>query len=239
RPLMEYIIFFKNNLEELVLLARAGVIQNPEAFIRTLVQDPKLMQEKPNLPANLQKTLRPLVKYSIKKEIPSKKIDNAVPEPVQDWQTLTTQIVSTGGSQPAPSDYVASLSEKEILAGIKAEDPQFLEDNGGLVHSLIGVGFFKAALELLRIKKNDPRFFYLKCHTLLELGKYHELIDYIEFIFSFKLGEEEEVPFYYIMALAYLALKRKESARACFKRVVKIDPNFRNAKELLLSAKAE
>lgn len=140
-----------------------------------------------------------------------------------------------------PKKLSLSESEKEIIARIKANDPDLCspENAIGVAHSLVGVGFYEAALAVIELNPSDPRLYFVRCHCLHETDQMHQLEDFIIDVLATEFDQNSErLPFLHLLAKAQLRLGRKEAALATLKEIVQIDPNFRNTEELLRIAKA-
>ncbi len=132
-----------------------------------------------------------------------------------------------------------SHEEREFLTRIRAKDPDLVdaEKIESLAHSLFGIGFYRACVALVDRSGEERRLAYLKCQALYESREYLKLLDYST-SYSEELALRTRVPFWYLGARAALKINKLKEAKTLLSQVVKIDPQFRNAKELLRSETA-
>lgn len=234
RTLIEHLIIFKNRPGSLVALLEGNLLKNPDK-LREVLAGADYHESMKAIAPKLKKLLRPAKKYVI----------NSDPEPVREegdfLETLSPIEVLRETESVRSKPLPMCESEKAALARIKAQDPELCdtENAQGIIHSLMGVGFYEAALEVMETTGPDPRNYYVKCHALYELGRYHLLSDFAqELLCAEVLSSEERVPFLHMLASAQYKMGQRARCLKTLAELVKIDPNFRNTQELLNFAKA-
>ena len=234
RALMEYLIFFADDFENLVL-SLSSCDSGRRARLKEIFLSNHYDKERIKLGVQTRKLLAPEKAPAVSRSYADTKktpeILSYACEPVEFAEPRTF------GKNQRP---VLSSQEKEILGRIKAADKELIEDDkrAALVRSFFDVGFYQSALELINLNPDDSTFYYLKCHALLELGRHLELADYSSDLLAQKIKDSEQrAPFLYMCALSNLKARQSKRALKALSELVEIDPNFRNTQELLKLAK--
>lgn len=234
RELIEYIILFKDSPKELVSLMQGMVLRDKESLKAILREDPVYWEAISLLGPKYKKLIDAEQTY-LKKE----PVEQSLREELVDTHSIKSYLLEDQVEKF--QKLKTSESELEVLARIKAGDRDLLapEKSEALVHSLVGVGFFSAALAIIEQADLNEKGFYIKCHALMELGRHHELSEFARDLLGRNLKDPaERVPFLHMLALSQLQLGKKKDAQKVLTELLGIDPGYRNAQELMAIAKA-
>ncbi|MCO4754606.1 MAG: hypothetical protein KC478_08985, partial [Bacteriovoracaceae bacterium] len=228
RLLMEYLIIFKDDFASLSELLEGELLSDKKELRDCLFELSASGVKIKSLPPRLRSLFS-----SPQKVEESKASTPEAPEAIEHSYNVITPIESHKVA------YIVSEDEQKFISRIKLEDESIFENPNEFVQSLCGIGFYKAAHELLMKMDVGRELFYLKCHVLSELGLYFELKDYSrEILNSGKLLEDEKVPFSYLLGKSHLELGEKKQAVKALSVVIGSDPNFRDVQELMARAQA-
>lgn len=103
-----------------------------------------------------------------------------------------------------------------------------------IVISFINLEFYSLAKKIALMLPDSTNQAYLLCRIYFNLNEFSECIYTANnCLTNFKLQEDDSVPFEYLKAVSFEQLGDNESATLCFKRIVSINPRFKNAKDKL------
>lgn len=224
---LEYVILFKDELKELVLLLEGEVLDHKQKLIDVIKASPIYKTQKELLPAH--------IKALLSTRVPKQK---TVVEEVGDDGLYTSEEYEVKPGPLKLKQHFSGKEEKRFMQKIRAKDEDILSNCLEVANSLVSVGFYEAAFELLKLKEPTKDDTYLRCFVLEELGKYYELRDFIEESLKTRTHVDEDlIPYQYLLGKANLALGNKNKALVAFKCVFSADPSFRNVQEMIARAK--
>lgn len=221
---MEYSILFKDDrkrLEKLLMLGDLPARKELEEYLKKRPQKGVTIRERGEEKEN-DDFLLEFERFSEARESleiePTEKSDGASPR----------------------EEFIMSAEEEELVIRIKAGDPDLVSNDKveSIAHTLFGIGHYRACIVLAEASGNSERLAYLKAQALWETNEYLELLDFSTSVAEKLRNIEERSPFWYLGAKAALKLEKIEEARLLLRQIIKADPEFRDAKELLRSAKA-